>query len=137
MQVQRADPAYRRRVLRTLAAVAALLLLALIGLVAWLRQAAEGLDRAGARALLTRMQLSCLVLIAFSLATLGAHLWLRGARIIAEQRFPPSDVHSVRDTRVREGADAVRVGRMSQGFGLALLLLALVVGVIGLLQLLH
>lgn len=137
MQVQRADPAYRRRVLRTLGAVAALLLLTLIGLVAWLRHAAEGLDRDGVRTLLLRMQLSCLVLIAFSLATLGAHLWLRGARIIAERRFPPSDVHSVRDTLVREGADAVRVGRMSQGFGLALLLLALVVALIGLLQLLH
>jgi len=136
MQVQRADPAYRRRVLRTLAAVGVLLLVALVGLVTWLRHAAEGLDREGVRMLLLRMQLSCLVLIAFCLVTLGAHLWLRGGRIIAEQRFPPSDVHSVRDTVVREGADAVRVGRMTQGFGLALLLLALVVTVIGLLQLL-
>lgn len=137
MQVQRADPAYRRRVWRTLAAVAVGLLLALVGLVTWLRHAAEGLDRDGLRALLLRTQLSCLVLIAFSLATLGAHLWLRGGRIIAEQRFPPSDVHSVRDMVVREGADAVRVGRMSQGMGLALLLLAVLVTAIGLLQLLR
>ena len=136
MQVQRADPAYRRRVVHTLSAVAVLLSLALVGLVLWLQHAAEGLDPTGVRALLLRMQLSCVVLIAFSIATLGAHLWLRGGRIIAEQRFPPSDVRSVRDTIVREGADAVRIGRLSQGFGLALLMLALAVAGVGLVQLL-
>jgi hypothetical protein len=73
MQVQRADPAYRRRVLLTLAAMTVFLLLALIGMVGWLQKAAEGLDRAGLHTLLLRMRLACFVLIAFSLATLAAH----------------------------------------------------------------
>ena len=133
MEIQRADLAYRRRVLRTLVAVAMLLCIALIAFEFWLHHISAKLDTDELVKMLHLMISGCVALIALCLAVLGSHLLLRGNLIVRGRRFPPRDVRSVRDTPVREGDAAVRVGRTSQALGMFFILLALLAAAGGLL----
>ena len=131
MDVQPADLAYRRRVVRTLVAVAMLLLIVFVAFQFWLRHTVAQLDPNAVAAKLRLMQLTCTMLIAVCVAALGAHLLLRGNLIINERRFPPHDVRAVRAVPVREGDAAVRIGRLSQILGLAVLVGAVLVAAAG------
>jgi len=127
MDVQPADPAYRRRVVRTLIAVALLLLIVFVAFQFWLRHAVAQLDVSAMTAKLRLMQWTCTMLIAVCVAALGTHLLLRGNLIVSERRFPPHDVRAVRAVPVREGEAAVRVGRVSQILGLVAMVVAVLV----------
>ena len=133
MEIQRADLSYRRRVVRTVAAVAILLCITIVAFVFWLHHVSAKLDTAELVKMLHLMLSGCVALIALCLAALGAHLLLRGKLIVRERRFPPRDVRAVRDTPVREADAAVRIGRASQALGLLFILLALLAGAGGLL----
>jgi hypothetical protein len=103
------------------------LLMVLIGFQFWLRIISARLDTV---ALISTIHIAlsvCIASIAACIAALGAHLLLRGRLIVQGRRFPPRDVRAVRDTPVREGDAAVRVGRMSQLLGGASCVVALLV----------
>ena len=124
MEIQRADLGYRRRVIRTLCAVAVLLFAALVALRFWLISYSERLRPDELPTLMTQVRLAGYLLIAVCIAVLGGHLLMRGNLIVRGRRFPPRDVRAVRDTPVREGSEAVRMGRASQMAGLGCLMLA-------------
>ena len=127
MQIQHADIGYRRRVVRTLSAVVLLLLAALIGTRFWLASYIEQLQPDELPGMIALLRFACFALIAVCIAALGGHLLLRGGLIVRDRRFPPRDARAVRDTPVREGADAVRLGRASQLGGFACLVAAVLV----------
>lgn len=129
MEIHPADHAYRRRVMRTLVAVGILLLLVLVAFQFWLHYISARLDTRSLVATLRMMQSACFVLIAVCIAALGIHLLRRGNLIVRGRRFPPRDVRAVRDTPVREGDAAVRIGRTSQVSGGVLVVLALLTAV--------
>jgi len=127
MDVQQADLAYRRRVMRTLIAATLLLLMVLIGFQFWLRVISARLDIVTLVSTIHIALAVCFACIAVCIAALGAHFLVRGQRIVQGRRFPPLDVRAIRDTPVRVGDAAIRVGRMSQLLGLALCVVALLV----------
>jgi len=127
MEIQRADAGYRRRVIRTLCAAGMLLLGLLVGLRFWLGYVSTRMQPDDLPAALAILRLACFMLIAVCLAALGSHLLVRGNLIVRGRRFPPRDVRAVRDTPVREGDDAVRIGRLSRIGGLACVMVALLV----------
>lgn len=131
MEIQRADLAYRRRVTRTLIAVTALLLAGAIAFQFWLHSISARLPLPELVATIRLTVAVCVALTAASIAALGAHLWLRGNLIVRGRRFPPRDVRSVRDMRIREGVDAVRVGRASQTLGALFVTVAALVALAG------
>jgi len=124
MEIQRADLGYRRRVIRTLCAVALLLLAVLIALRFWLISYSEKLRPDDLPMVVSFVRMAGYLLIAVCLAVLGVYLLRRGNLIVRGRRFPPRDVRAVRDTPIREGDEAVRAGRASQMAGLGCLMLA-------------
>jgi hypothetical protein len=131
MDIQPADLAQRRRVVITLFSAAIVLLAIVVAFELWLQHVSTRLDTPGLVATIKPLLAVCLVLIAACTATLGMHLVTRGRRIVADRRFPARDTRTIRDTPVREGNDAVRIGRASQIGGLLFGVLALVVIVLG------
>lgn len=127
MEIQRADIGYRRRVIRTLSAVGILLLVLLIALHFALDYVSARMQADDLPAALSMLRFACFMLIAVCLAALGGHLLKRGNLIVRGRRFPPRDVRAVRDTPVREGEEAVRLGRASQIGGLLCVMAALLV----------
>ena len=107
MEIQPADLAYRRRVVRTLVAVAILLLGLFVVFQLWLWRISSGLSPVQSAQWIVRMQLACATLVALCLGVLGAHLFARGSRIVRDRRFPPNGARAVRAMAVREGSAAV------------------------------
>ena len=131
MDIQPADPGQRRRVAITLFSAAIGLLAVVVAFELWLQHVSEQLDT---RHLIEKIKpplAVCLALIAICIACLGMHLIARGKRIVEDRRFPARDTRTIRDTLVREGDDAIRIGFASQIGGLILCVLALVVTVFG------
>jgi hypothetical protein len=131
MDIQPADPAQRRRVAIILFSAAIGLLAVVVACELWLQHVSAQLDTLGLIAKIKPMLAVCLALIAVCLAALGMHLVARGKRIAADRRFPARDTRTIRDTPVREGEAAVRIGMASQIGGLMLCVLALAVTVLG------
>jgi hypothetical protein len=131
LEIQPVDIAYRRRVVRTLVAVAILLLMVLIAFQFWLRHMSTRLEPRALMSAIQTMQLVCSVLIAICIGALGVHFVRRGGHIARGRRFPPRDVRAVRATPVREGDAAVRIGRTCQIIGALLLMIALLFAAAG------
>ena len=131
MDIQPADPAQRRHVAIALFSAAVALLALVVGFELWLQHVSEQLDTLHLIAKIKPMLAVCLALIALCIACLGMHLIVRGKRVAEDRRFPARDTRTIRDTRVREGNDAVRIGVASQIGGLVLCVLALMVTVLG------
>ena len=130
VELQRADPAARRRALTILIAgtiVGATLLLvagaARPGIEAWLKE--DLISRS--RMLLGGMAVAmCTPLLA-----MAGYLWRLGRRVVFARRFPPPGTRLLRDTPIVTGLGATRAGRVLQGcaaaLGLAGVALALVI----------
>jgi hypothetical protein len=131
MDIQPADLAQRRRVVITLFSAAIALLAVVVAFELWLQHVSTQLNTAGLVATIKPLLAVCLALIALCTAALGMHLVMRGKRIVAERRFPARDTRPIRDTPVREGDDAVRIGMASQMGGLMFCVLALALTVLG------
>jgi hypothetical protein len=131
MDIQPADLAQRRRVVITLFSAAIALLAVVVAFELWLQHLSAQLDTLGLIAKIKPMLAVCLTLIAVCLAALGMHLVARGKRIVADRRFPARDTRTIRDTPVREGDDAARIGLASQIGGLIVCVVALAVTVLG------
>ena len=131
MDIQPADPAQRRRVAIILFAAAVALLAVVVAFELWLQHVSAEQNTQGLIAKIKPMLAVCLALIALCVAALGMHLIVRGKHIVEDRRFPARDTRTIRDTLVREGDEAARLGFASQVGGLILCVLALVVTVIG------
>jgi len=131
MDIQPADPAQRRRVAITLFSAVAGLLAVVVAFQLWLQHVSAQLDTLQLIAKIKPMLAVCLALIAVCIGALGMHLVVRGKRIVEDRRFPARDTRTIRDTPVREGDDAVRMGFASQMGGLILCIVALAVTVLG------
>jgi hypothetical protein len=131
MQIQTVDPVYRRRVLAILAIAVIAMLALLFGFTHWLQQAAQDMDAARLQASVKRLDAGCVILMALCLLLLGRHLLLRGRRIVRDRRYPANDARPLRDTPVREGDEAVRIGNASRVAGLIACLLGIAVAIAG------
>ena len=113
-EIQRADPAARARLLRTLVPVAGTGLL----LAAALTLLAERLSDQAPLALV--LGLSGLLLIGIAMLWPLRTLWRTGQTAVRTRRFPPPGEPVVRDTPIRRGKDAVLSGRILQALAVAL-----------------
>jgi hypothetical protein len=109
VEVHHADPRFRR--------IATLLLLGVLllgGLGIWaLREWLQAHARASqpdfdGLLMLAAGLVAVLATVSFGIA---AALWLEARRIQHEDRFPPSDMRTLRDVPVRHGAQALRYAR--------------------------
>ena len=129
-EYHRADPAYRRQVLVVLVLAVLVALGALVGLQMWLSKlgaaAAGGDSRAYEEALRTALAVLCFVLAGGAAGFAG---WLfhlaRATR--AERRWPPSNMRTSADVRIRylTSADSLVAQMQAGALGLVLLALAL------------
>ena len=133
MHFQLSDPGHRRRVVRTLSAATVIVLIVIVAFQFWLHAVSLRLDAVHLVALIKPMLGVCVLAIAACTVALGVHLVVRGKRIVRDQRYPPRDARVIRDTLVREGAAAVRIGKAGQITGLALCALSPAIAILGLL----
>jgi hypothetical protein len=131
MDIQPADPGQRRRVAIALFSAVSGLLAIVVAFELWLQHVSAQLDTPSLIAKLKPTLAVCLALIAVCITALGVHLIVRGKRIVEDRRFPARDTRTIRDTPVREGNDAARIGFTSQIGGLILCVLALAVTLLG------
>jgi hypothetical protein len=131
MQIQAADPIYRRRVLAIVVIAAVAMLALLFGFTHWLLHAAQDMDTTRLQASIKHLDAGCVILMSVCLLLLGRHLLLRGRRIVRDRRYPANDARPLRDTPVREGDEAVRIGNGSRVAGLIACMLGVAVAITG------
>jgi hypothetical protein len=112
MEMHRADPRSRRLAPLLLLGVAVLGVAAVWALKAWLGSNAAPSGAPDTLLLLAAGIVIVLATVSFALAVV---LWQEGGRIRREDRFPPSDMRTLRDVPVRHGAAARRVAGMMRG----------------------
>lgn len=130
-QIQPADPAQRRRVAVILTIAAIVLIAAYFAFDHWLEDAAQRMTTTELVRSVGRMISICVIAMTVCLLLLGRHLLLRGRRIVRDRRYPANDARVLRDTPVREGGEAVRIGNASRIAGLITCLLGVAVAVAG------
>ena len=130
-QIQPADPAQRRRVAIILAIAAIVLIAAYFAFDHWLQHAALRMNTTDLVRSVGRLISTCVIAMTMCLLLLGRHLLLRGRRIVRDRRYPANDARVLRDTPVREGEQAVRIGNASRIAGLITCLLGVAVAVAG------
>ncbi|MBS0571163.1 MAG: hypothetical protein JSS28_11175 [Proteobacteria bacterium] len=131
MTIQAADIAQRRRVATILGIAAIALVAGMFAFNHWLESATQGMDTTHLVASVRRLVAACVILMCACLFLLGRHLLLRGRRIVRDRRYPANDARPLRDTPVREGDEAVRIGNASRIAGLIACLLGVAVAVVG------
>lgn len=130
-EIQRADPAYRRRTFVLLAVAALLALLALVAIRHWMAaHVINGSPREVAAQMSNWISIS-VTLCGFCLLALGAYAGRCSIRAARERRWPLPGTRVVRDTRVRHGdavAPIVRWLRIAAFVTVALAALAIASG---------
>jgi hypothetical protein len=132
-EIQLADLAHRRRVMHILCAATIILVALAVAFEFWLHFLSANMNASELVAVIKPMLGIYVMLMAACVVALGVYLVLRCKRIVHDQRYPPRDVPVIRDTPIREGADAVRLGSAGLIGGFALCALGLAVAVMGLL----
>lgn len=119
MSIQRADPQERRKLILIVVVMALLGGLAIL----WVQGQLGAMQTqiAGGQVDLALAQFTTMVSVALALlvltgSALAAMVAVGARRVIREQRYPHSGTRLIRDVEVRQGAAAVRIGRL----GLAL-----------------
>ena len=129
-EYHRADPAYRRRMQRLLAITVALGLAVLAALHYWLGRLgaliAAG-DLFGYERSLHQVLGATCILLGFAAAAFALWLFRLANATRAERRWPPSNMRTSSDVRIRylTSADSLVVQMKAGAFGLALLAAAL------------
>lgn len=104
--IQRADPAYRRRTLQLLAGAVVLAIIVLVGAQRWMQaHAIVGAPREAAMQIRQWIGIT-MTLCGFCLLALAGHAWWLSSRAQRDARWPLAGARVMRDTRVRRG-DAV------------------------------
>ena len=124
MEIQRADPRFRRLAGLSCVALVVVGAIALWAVQSWLAGLAQAAPSAARHQLLAAFAsvigASCAMLLA-----LGIYLWRKGGQVRGAAQFPPPGMHMLRDTPVLRGAAAYRRARIMQGIGVALVLCCL------------
>ena len=107
VEVHHADPRFRRIASFVLVGVLLLGGLALWALRDWLDARAGVADYEG----LLMLSAGLVVVLAAVSFGIAVALWLEARRIRREDRFPPSDMRTLRDVPIRHGALALRYAR--------------------------
>ena len=110
-EIQRADPATRRRALVAIAAIAVAGWAAYFGLQQWLGGLA-GLAPARMRASLEHAMVWGSWAATLPVAALAIVMWRYGGRVRRAARFPPPGAKVIRDTAVLHGEQALLRGTM-------------------------
>lgn len=120
IELHRADPVFRRRAPWLFGAVVVLGAIGMWALYAWLDARLQDATSGGATMMMLATGLvALLAAVSFGLAVA---LWQEASRIRREDRFPASDMRTLRDVPVRHGASARRyAGWMTAGAVLAAL----------------
>lgn len=109
VEVHRADPRLRRNASLLLFGVLLLGGLSVWALRTWLEvRIGPGLADYDALLMLSAGLIALLATVSFGIAMA---LWLEARRIQSEDRFPPSDMRTLRDVPIRHGAQALRYAR--------------------------
>jgi len=109
--IQRADPAYRRRTLRLLGASVVVAIVALVYAQHWMQaHAIVGAPREAAMQIRQWIGITA-TLCGFCLLALAGHAWWLSSRAQREARWPLASARVMRDTRVRRGAAVVPIVR--------------------------
>jgi hypothetical protein len=120
VEVHRADPKFRRLAPWVLVGTVIVGSIAIWALRLWLKsrlETAAGIEVDG----IFMLAAGLVVVLATISLGLAFSLWQEAARIRSEDRFPPSDMRTLRDVPIRHGDDARRVaGWMRAGAVLAL-----------------
>jgi hypothetical protein len=118
IEMHRADPVFRRRAPWLFGAVVVLGAIAMWALYAWLDARPHDASAGGdAMVLVATGLVGVLAAVSFGLALA---LWQEAARIRREDRFPASDMRTLRDVPILHGAAARRyAGWMSAGAAVA------------------
>jgi len=122
--IQKADPAYRRRLILILGLCTIACALCIEGYPMFLDWAMQDLASLSVR---LPWVIGPLFLFGLPLLLLSRSLWRIGRHTADVARFPPPGMRVVRDTVVLEGAPAVRRGRLMQWLAMLLGLIVLVV----------
>ncbi|KAB2900613.1 MAG: hypothetical protein F9K31_04465 [Dokdonella sp.] len=129
--IQRADPAYRRRTLLLLVLAAVVAAIALAFTQRWLYAQALVADPAvAARQLRAWIGMSTL-LAGASLLVLAVHAWRQSRRAVRAARWPVPGVRVIRDTRVRRGAAVAPIVRWLRVCAMLCVVLAIAAIAIG------
>lgn len=114
IDVRRADPAFRRRIVLVLVVGMFVGALLIVGVEQYRTQFREWiLSEPGALA--QRLNLVLLLLAAFlvvPLLGLAVYLWSLGGRVLEAREFPPPGLRVIRDTTVITGEGAISRGRL-------------------------
>ena len=108
VEMHRADPRLRRLASLLLPGILLLGGLGVWVLHSWLEQRTGSLAGNDGLILLAAGLVSLLATVSFSI---GVALWLEARRIQREDRFPPSDMRTLRDVPIRHGPQALRYAR--------------------------
>ncbi len=127
-EILRADPALRRKTTIVLGIAIVLAILALFLFQRWLIGSIVSLDVQVAVVRMRGLIGIALTASAICLAVLAAYSARKGAQARAGARWPLADARVLRDTPIRRGAAALRIGRWLQVLAGVLVVLALATG---------
>ena len=133
MDVVRADPALRRGALLTLLALAIIGTIEIAWFLPWLSSLVETRAAQGRSiSLLACISfVSIVALLAVPVTVVGVRVVKSGRAAVRHGRFPPPGTRVLRDTKVLEGKPAQVFGKIQRGLGIALVLCALALAVLG------
>lgn len=127
-EILRADPALRRKTAIVLGIALVLAILVLFLFQRWLIGSIVSLDVQVAVVRMRGLISIALTASAICLAVLAAYSARKGAQTRASARWPLAEARVLRDTPIRRGAAALRIGRWLQVLAGVLVLLALATG---------
>jgi len=123
-EIQRADPAYRRRTLLLLVVAVVLALAVLAGAQRWMQaHAIVGSPRDAALQIRQWIGITA-TLCGFCLLALAGHAWWLSSRAQRDARWPLASARVMRDTRVRRGVAVAPIVRWLRIAAVILIVLA-------------
>jgi len=131
-EIQRADPKARRKaIIYTL-----VMMVAFAPTLYWLNSHIDSIEgwiaEPGETTKRVKLILSVLISIGVIFLLVVTIFIIRFANaVLRTERYPPPNIKVTRDIRIRRGIAARRIGRLMQGFGIASLLLLVVLTLVG------
>jgi ABC-type dipeptide/oligopeptide/nickel transport system permease subunit len=125
-EIQKADPAARRRSLLMIS-IAAIIGVTVVVLFEQYRSQLEDLLERNVDFLIAHPELIAIIVLALMIPIIAAafYLWYFGTSIILAKRFPPPGVAVARDTLILSGTKAINRGRVMQVLAVSLLVACL------------
>ena len=131
-EIQPADPEVRRRSIILLLIISALFL----PLIWWLNENVESFERWIADPIegLERAKLAIMILVASGvllLLVVAVYVNNFANSILSAERYPPPNKIVIKDTKIRRGESARRIGKVLKGYVVAVLLIVFTLIIVG------